>query len=100
MTIKIEIMNVTKIQIVDTSHLETEINIVMIEKDIVKETDMIIQKYRGQKEMTGAIAKVIKALIIAQGKEAGGQMSQKEDNVNTTGNKTHLGHIAVIEKVT
>ena len=101
MTINIEIMNVTEIQIVDTRHLMREINIEMIRKDIiVRETEMIIQKCRGQKEMTGAITKMIKALIVAQGKEVGGQMSQKEENANATGNKRRLDHIAVIEKVT
>ena len=94
-------MNVTEIQIVDTSHLTIEINMIMIGKDIiVRETEMIIQKYRGQKEMTGAITKMIKVLIVAQGKEVSGQMSQKEENANATGNKRHLDHIAVIEKVT
>ena len=94
-------MNVIENQIVDTSHLMTEINIVMIGKDIiVKKTEMNTQKYRGQKEMTGAIRKMIKALIVAQGKEVGGQMSQKEENANATGNKRRLDHIAVIEKVT
>ena len=83
MTINIEIMNVTEIQIVDTGYLTTEINIVMIGKDIiVRETVMIIQKYRGQKEMTGAITKMIKVLTVAQGKEVGGQMSLKEEQRN------------------
>ena len=101
MTINIEIMNVTEIQIVDTGYLTTEINIVMIGKDIIViETEMNIQKYLGQREITGAITKMIKILIVAQGKEVSGQMSQKEENANATGNKRHLDHIAVIEKVT
>ena len=94
-------MNVAGIQIVDTGYLTTKINIVMIGKDIIViETEMNIQKYLGQREITGAITKMIKVLIVAQGKEVSGQMSQKEENANATGNKRRLDHIAVIEKVT